>query len=186
MQITSWMSKIKFIIFLLILLSESVVAESKYVINTNDKSINVFNSSGLVSKIPLPLTSDSVDSNFIVLIKELNKINDEYYFSLFQREFSNKYNPEGFCGSGFELWLYISKVQGHNVSIVGKVLAGSCKGSFSMASLESGEVSSETDYSSFKWNKEGFSIEWFSKFDGNGKGITKTVYSIKSDGLHPQ
>lgn len=161
------------------------MAEAKYIINANDNSINIFNSSGLVSKIPLPLASDAVDSDFIVIIKELNKINNDYYFSLFQREWSNKSNPEGFCGSGSELWLYIYKVRGHKVSKVGRVLVGSCKGSFSMTSLESGG-GSEVDYSSFKWNRKGFSIEWFSKFDGNGKKITKTFYNIKSDGIYSQ
>lgn len=66
------------------------------------------------------------------------------------------------------------------------MLAESCKQSFSMASLESGSSFSETNYSSLKWNKTGFSIEWFSKVDENGKKITKTFHSIKNGSIYPQ
>lgn len=83
MQITLLASKMNLLIILLIFLSGNVVAKSKYIISADNDGINIFDSSGLVSKIPAPLIKDTVDSNFIVLVNELNKINNEYYFAVF-------------------------------------------------------------------------------------------------------
>ncbi|HDC2125850.1 TPA: hypothetical protein O7X39_004509 [Salmonella enterica] len=184
MLIISLMNKI-FIFFVVILLllpelSCSGVAHSRYTLLTDRGYIYILDSSNDNTKISVPL-SGNVAEQFIV--DNLNDIGRATYLAVFQKQSSNPEQPAGFCGSGSELWLHIYKIYGRKVTLFGSVLAGSCKKSFSMASLESGYSGSDRDYSSFKWNASGFSIEWFSKKDAYGNFISKTFYTINNDGI---
>ncbi|MEW7312423.1 hypothetical protein AB1E22_06810 [Buttiauxella gaviniae] len=175
MLITSLMNK-KLKLVLLILLqitSISTIASEDYSTLVEGNKLFVLTHDN--KKLSIPLVEDADDWS---IVDNLNKIDGYTYLAIFYNKHSNLEKPEGFCGAGFELWLYIYKIYDHKVDVIGKVLAGSCKKSFSMASLESGFSNDDKDYSSFKWNKSGFSIEWFLKKDERGSSISKTFYSI--------
>ncbi|MFH5071470.1 hypothetical protein ACHHY8_24575 [Enterobacter cloacae complex sp. 2024EL-00215] len=168
------------ILIFLCLVSSPVFANTKYSFFTDGNKLYILSSSKPNNKFIVPLTSEYV--NWVV-VDSFNRIGNDTYFAIFQREPSNPEQPEGFCGSGVELWLHVYRMNANGIDLVGNVLAGSCKQSFSMASLESGFPNSDKDYSSFRWNNFGFSLEWFSKKDERGNNIPKTFYSIKGNSI---
>lgn len=124
-----------------------------------------------------------VNARDIFFYKKIGTVNGIQYFVFFEKKPSNVDTPEGFCGSGNEIWLNLYKVGEKASTFIDQVLISSCKESFSMDSLESGAGNSESDYSSFSWNSLGFNIKWFSKYDQKGMVVDSTNYIIESEGL---
>ena len=185
MQIIYWINKTMRLILLIlaILITNPVMAERAYTPVIERNKLYVLDNSNPKIRLAVPLVINKTDWLVEESLKDINGIT---YLAVFHREPSISDQPEGFCGSGTELWLHIYKVQKNKVNFFGRILASSCKKSFSMASLESGFLNSDKDYSSFQWTHSGFSIDWFSKKDESGKDILKTVYSITSKGIYPE
>ena len=167
-------------LIVLLMLPGYLIAATRYTLFVNESEAYILDSSNHNDKITLPF-SDNKTEWFVN--KTLNYIKGDAYIAAFQKKPSNPKNTEGFCGSGFELWLHIYKVYEKRIIPLRIILVGSCKESFSLASLESGNSDSDRDYSSFRWSNSGFSIEWFSKKNKNGKYISKTAYSIKNNNI---
>lgn len=124
-----------------------------------------------------------VNARDVFFYEKIGTVNGIHYFVFFEKKPSKVGTPEGFCGSGHEIWLNLYKVGERTGIFIDQVLISSCKESFSMDSLESGAENSESDYSSFSWNSFGFNIKWFSKYDQKGMVIDNTNYIIESEGL---
>ncbi|EDW1644261.1 hypothetical protein EK69_004572 [Salmonella enterica subsp. enterica] len=169
------------LVALVYLIFNSALAKDKYSFFVEGDELYVLNFPNPNDRSLVPLAGDHTSWTIIDTFK---KIKSDTYFAVFQKEPSNPEYPEGFCGSGMELWLHVYKLNKSGVSLTGVILASSCKESFAMASLESGSPGSDSDYSSFKWSDVGFSIEWFSKIDKYGKNISKTFYFIKGDNIY--
>lgn len=182
MQIISLMNKKISLIFIVLLqlVSGSTIASGTYSILVEQNKLYILNSN---IKSLVPLVENTTEW---FVINELKEIDGYTYLAVFHKKPSSPGRPDGFCGSGSELWLHIYKIYENKISDIGGILAGSCKKSFSIASLESGLSNSDRDYSSFKWNGSGFSIEWFSKKDENGKDIIKTFYSLRNGSIYSE
>ncbi len=94
---------------------------------------------------------------------------------------SNSENPEGFCGSGNEVWLSVYRVDGPALIKEQKVLVSSCLRSISLASQNSGASAQDTDFSSVQWGPYGFSIEWFSNVDAVGRPLQSSSFVWHGD-----
>lgn len=108
-------------------------------------------------------------------------IEGSYYLSLFQVLPSNPRKPEGVCGAGSEVLLYIYKEVRTGLDEQVRVLVSSCLRSISMVSQNTGQSNQDTDFSSVQWNTKGFSIEWFSKTDALGRPLISTHYVLHNN-----
>lgn len=182
MQIIFSMNKLRCVAFcfLLTLASGAALADTDYLPLFINGSLYLQASTNPGVKILVPEITDENDK---FAVNDVNEIKGNSYLAVFQRYDSNPAQPSGFCGSGHELWLHIYKLHEGVVNYFNGVLVGSCKKGFSLASLESGNPGAEDDYSSFKWDKDGFSIEWFSKKNAQSHEILKTHYIITEAGF---
>ncbi|SDX45827.1 hypothetical protein SAMN05444064_1223 [Pseudomonas syringae] len=112
-------------------------------------------------------------------------IGDSSYVSVFQVSPSIPEKPEGFCGAGTEVWLYIYEVAGAELRAKTRILVSSCLRSISLASQRSGEEAQESDFSSVQWNEQGFSIEWFDHVDAAGRPLSSTNYVVRGNVFSP-
>ncbi|WP_166366840.1 hypothetical protein [Pseudomonas akapageensis] len=117
--------------------------------------------------------------------KSKHQIEGSAYVSVFQVSPSNPGKPEGFCGAGSEVWLYVYKVAGTNLSEQTRVLVSSCLRSISMNSQNSGEDTQDADFSSVQWHAQGFSIEWFENVDAAGRSLSSTKYVLRDNVFLP-
>lgn len=109
---------------------------------------------------------------------DLHRVSDKEYLSIFQVSASNPVRPDGFCGSGDEVWLQLYE---SSSKVSSRILVSSCLHSVSLASQNSGQERQDNDYSSVKWDEYGFSIEWFGRVDSFGRVISLTRYRLCSD-----
>ena len=73
-----------------------------------------------------------VNARDIFFYKKIGTVNGIQYFVFFEKKPSNVDTPEGFCGSGNEIWLNLYKVGEKASTFIDQVLISSCKESFSM------------------------------------------------------
>lgn len=112
-------------------------------------------------------------------------VEGSYYLSLFQVLPSNPRKPEGVCGAGSEVFLYIYKETHTGLDEQVRVLVSSCLRSISMVSQNTGQPNQDTDFSSVQWNTKGFSIEWFSNTDASGRPLSSTHYVLHNNVFSP-
>lgn len=108
-------------------------------------------------------------------------IDGEYYLSLFQVLPSSLRKPDGVCGAGSEVFLYLFKETSAGLSEQLKVLVSSCLRSISLASQNTGKSNQDTDFSSVQWNTNGFSIDWFYNSDATGRPLSSTHYVLHNN-----
>lgn len=125
------------------------------------------------------------DVNGVFYDKSKHKVEEGFYVSLFQVSSSNSGKPTGFCGAGSEVWLYVYKVTGAELSAQTRVLVSSCLRSISMVSQNSGKGTQDSDFSSVQWNAKGFSIEWFDNVDASGRPLHSTRYVLRDTVFSP-
>lgn len=109
---------------------------------------------------------------------DLHRVGEKEYLSIFQVSASNPLRPDGFCGSGDEVWLQLYE---SSSKISSRILVSSCLHSISLASQNSGQEGQDNDYSSVKWDEYGFSIEWFGRVDSFGRVVSLTSYRLCGD-----
>lgn len=113
---------------------------------------------------------------------ELHRVGDKDYLSIFQVVASNSMRPDGFCGSGNEIWLQLYE---SSSEVSSRILVSSCLYSISLASQNSGLEGLDNDFSSVKWDDYGFSIEWFERVDSVGRAVALTRYRLCGDTFCP-
>lgn len=117
--------------------------------------------------------------------KYKHAIGDKFYVSVFKVSPSSPGKPNGFCGAGTEVWLYVYEATGAELSAKTRVLVSSCLRSISLASQSSGEETQDSDFSSVHWNEQGFSIEWFDHVDAAGRPLSSTNYVVRDNVFSP-
>ncbi|MHC8305773.1 hypothetical protein [Pseudomonas sp. PB3P13] len=117
--------------------------------------------------------------------KSKHLIGDEHYVAVFQVSPSSRVRPNGFCGAGTEIWLYVYKAIGAELNVQTRVLVSSCLRSISLVSQNSGEETQDSDFSSVQWNGQGFSIDWFDNVDVAGRALSSTNYVLRDNIFSP-
>ncbi|MCT8354433.1 MULTISPECIES: hypothetical protein [Photorhabdus] len=141
------------------------------------KAVIVENISG--SKITIPLKKGIYNA---YANTQLNSIDGHDYLAIFQSLPSKPRGFKGRCSGDAETWLYIYEISNKKAGEINKILVGSCNKEFSMGSLNN----NIDDYSSFLWNKDGFTVDWYAKRDKNGGVINHTNYFIKKNMLQKE
>ncbi|GEM_PF-2941314 len=100
----------------------------------------------------------------------LHRVGDKNYLSIFQVIDSSSMRPDGFCGSGNEVWLQLYETSSE---VSSRILVSRCLNSISLASQNSGLEGQDSDFSSVKWDDCGFAIEWFERGDAGLVAIDK-------------
>jgi hypothetical protein len=184
MPIMYWPSKagqlLVFILSALVAVSAVAASDTSPWVSNKQGAVAMRMTDGSVYTLKLP---PDVDGMFYDRSKHL--LEGQSYVAVFQVLPSNPEKPLGFCGAGSEVWLSVYKIVGAKLDARTKVLVSSCLHSISLVSQNSGEETQDTDFSSVKWDEQGFSIEWFSNADAKGRPLSSTQYRLQEGVFTP-
>jgi hypothetical protein len=119
-----------------------------------------------------------VDVDAALYDDDKHKLGASEYVSLFQILSSNTAQTSGLCGAGSEVWLYVYQVKSASLIEKTKVLVSSCLRSISLESQNSGAQQQDLDFSSVRWNTEGFSIQWFEHAGADGRSLQRSNFVL--------
>ncbi|MFP3518664.1 hypothetical protein SB766_21010 [Pseudomonas sp. SIMBA_077] len=182
MQIMYWINRWACLLCMIIacVFSVSRVYAASHIIDLNAPTAHV--QLKMIDGRVFDLTP-AVGANRIFYDSQVHQVERDAYVAVFQVLDSNPAQPSGFCGAGNEVWLHIYQIVGQHLNEKNNVLVSSCLGSFSLASQSSGEPLQESDFSSVKWQTNGFSIEWFNKHNPAGLPLSATGYVVGDEVL---